>query len=183
MATSMNVMPVGVDGQPFAREIERVLLGLVPRLVRHFPCLESDDVLTEVLEEAGRKIVRREDLRGSIDCLHGYAWVTLRSVAVSHTRRSASRLRSRTISLDESGGVLARVRAQRATAEQIEHRILLGQLLAKLSPSERKVCQWKREGLSSDEIAGLRGSSPAAVDSLWLRIRKRLREGGPLRLP
>jgi hypothetical protein len=52
MATSMNLMPIGADGQPFAREIERVLLGLVPRLVRHFPCLESDDVLMDVLEEA-----------------------------------------------------------------------------------------------------------------------------------
>jgi DNA-binding CsgD family transcriptional regulator len=64
---------------------------------------------------------------------------------------------------------------RRATADQMEDRILWQQLLAKLSPLERQVCQWKRDGLSGKEIASLRSGSPAAVDSLWLRIRKKLR--------
>jgi RNA polymerase sigma factor (sigma-70 family) len=172
MAPKVNLMPVGGDGQPFARETERVLLELVPRLLRHFPCLQRDDVLIDVVEEAGRRIVRREGLKGPIDSLHGYAWVTLRSVALSHIRKSATRLRSQTLDSEEG---LSRVPARRATADQVEDGILWGQLLAKLSPLERQVCQWKRDGLSGREIASLRGGSPAAVDSLWLRIRKKLR--------
>jgi DNA-binding CsgD family transcriptional regulator len=56
----------------------------------------------------------------------------------------------------------------------MEHAILVGELLAKLTPSERQLCLWKREGLSSAEIARLRGGTATAVDSLWFRIRKKI---------
>ena len=174
MARSVRLMPIAPDGQPFAQQTERVLLSMVPRLMRHYPCLESDDVLIEVLEEAGRRILRHEHNKGTIASLHGYAWVTLRSVAVTHLRGRVGRLRSQTMPWEEGGRMIDRAQSELATPRQIEAGVLLEQLLTKLSPAERRMCLWKRDGLSSLEIAALRGGSVAAVDTFWLRIRRKL---------
>ena len=71
------------DGRPFHPRIERVLCQLVTRLRREFPALKDEVTVTEVMEEAGRRIRARADRRGEVERLHGYAWVTARSVATS----------------------------------------------------------------------------------------------------
>ena len=70
------------SGNPFNTRVEGVLSYLVPRCQRQFPALRDDLALTEVLEEAGRRIARREARSGPIEKLHGYAWVTIRSSGI-----------------------------------------------------------------------------------------------------
>jgi len=90
------------NGALLTDRIQKVLDDLVPRLKRHFPALQDDITLTEVMEEAGRRIVLREKRGGPIEKLHGYAWVTLRSVATSRMRLGSTRLIQRTLESDAS---------------------------------------------------------------------------------
>ena len=87
MAVAARLMLVDARGRPFAPRIEQSLLGLYGRLRRRFPQLREEVVLAEVLEEAGRRIVRHEEQRGELSNLHGFTWVVVRSVAVSRSRR------------------------------------------------------------------------------------------------
>ena len=80
------------NGKPLAERIQRALTGLLPKVRRQFPTLQDDLALTEVVEEAGRRIASREERGGPIEQLHAYAWVTLRSVATSHVRKPSNRL-------------------------------------------------------------------------------------------
>ena len=64
------------NGKPLGDRIERVLAGLLPKLRRRFPNLQDDVAITEVMEEAGRRIASREARGGPIERIHGYAWVT-----------------------------------------------------------------------------------------------------------
>lgn len=163
------------NGQPLAARIEGVLTRLIPRLCRQFPALQDEVALTEVLEEAGRRIVRREKRGGPIEKLHGYAWVTVRSVATSRMRRGSTRLIQKTLESETSQVVLASARAVNGSAEEIERDILLREVLGKLSREERLVCVWKRAGFSSQEIAKHQKRSVAAVDTLFSRAKQKLR--------
>jgi RNA polymerase sigma factor (sigma-70 family) len=162
-------------GSPLDARIEAVLERLLPRFQRQFPAIRDEFALTEIFEEAGRRIANRERRQGAIEKLHGYAWVTLRSVAASWMRRSASRVTGRTLASDESEAVLSTVPSPSGTPEQIEQEILLREILAQLTPEERLVCVWKKAGFSSQEIAHHRGSSVAAVDTLFSRAKDKIR--------
>jgi RNA polymerase sigma factor (sigma-70 family) len=164
------------SGHPISEHIEGVLAHLVPRCQRQFPALRDDFALTEVLEEAGRRIARREQRSGPIEKLHGYAWVTLRSVATSWMRRGSSRLGQKTQSLDEERAAIIAAPAQSSTPEQIEREVLLREVLTQLTPDERLVCASKLAGFTSEEIAQHRGSSIGAVDTLFSRARQKIRK-------
>ena len=148
------------NGKPLGDRIERVLAGLLPKLRRRFPNLQDDVAITEVMEEAGHRIASREARGGPIERIHGYAWVTLRSVATSHIRRPATRLIQQ---------------AQFGSPEQVERDILLREVLARLSPEERMVCLWKMAGFSAQEIASALGRSVVSVDTLFSRAKQKIR--------
>ncbi len=165
------------NGKPLAERIQRVLGRLLPRLRRQFPALQQDDVaLTEVMEEEGRRIASREERGGPIEKLHGYAWVTIRSVATSRMRRGSIRLIQKTLESEASHARLTSQPAEWGTAEEIERDILLREVLDKLSQEERLVCVWKKGGFSSQEIAQHQGRSVAAVDTLFSRAKQKLRK-------
>lgn len=163
------------DGRPLAARIERVLASLRPRLRRQFPALQDDVAVTEVLEEAGRRIARREARAGPIEKIHGYAWVTVRSVATSHVRRGSIQLIQKTLESEASQALIASVAAESGSAEQIERNILLHEVLDTLPREEKLVCMWKLAGFSSQEIAQFRGRSVVAVDTLFSRAKQKLR--------
>jgi RNA polymerase sigma factor (sigma-70 family) len=163
------------SGNPFNTRVEGVLAYLVPRCQRQFPALRDDLALTEVLEEAGKRIARREARSGPIEKLHGYAWVTIRSVAQSFMRRGSSRLGQKTLGLDEARAAVAHVPADSNTLEQIERETLFRELFAQLTPDERLVCASKLAGFTSEEIAKHRGGSTGAVDTLFSRARQKFR--------
>jgi RNA polymerase sigma factor (sigma-70 family) len=164
------------DGRPLPPHIDRVLARLLPRLRRQFPALQDDVALTEVMEEAGRRIAQRERRSGPIEKIHGYAWVTMRCVATSRVRRGSIRLLQKTLESEASNAQIALVPAETGSAEQIERAILLREVLDKLSPEERRVCLWKHAGFSSQEIAEFQSRSVVAVDTLFSRAKQKLRD-------
>lgn len=164
------------NGKPLAERIQRVLGRLLPRLRRQFPALQDEVALTEVMEEAGRRIANREDRGGPIEKLHGYAWVTIRSVATSRMRRGSSQLIQKTLTTEAGHALLAAVPAVSGSPEQIERDILLREVSAHLSQEEWLTCLWKLEGFSSQEIADRQGRSVVAVDTLFSRAKQKLRK-------
>ena len=163
------------DGKPLDSRIARVLSRLLPRLRRHFPQLRDEVALTDILERAGRRIALKEQRVGHIERLHGYAWVTIRSIATSEMRRGSVRVMQNTLDSAASHARLASVPAAFGTAEDVERTILLREVLGKLSQDERLVCLWKKAGFSSQEIAKYQGRSVAAVDTLFSRAKQKLR--------
>lgn len=163
------------DGQPLSAHIANALNGLVPRFRKHFPALQDEDDLTAVFEEAGRKIAHRERERGSIERLHGYAWVTLRSIAASWLRRGSGRLAQHTLPSAESEAVLATLAADTGTPDQIENAIFMREVEPYLSRQERLVLGWKKAGFTSEEIAQFRGTSVGSVDAVFSRAKHKIR--------
>ena len=164
------------DGKPLTDRIQRALTRLLPRLRRQFPLLQDEVALTEVMEEAGRRIALREERGGPIEKIHGYAWVTIRSVATSRMRRGSIRLIQKTLEPEASHATLAAVPAALGSPEEIERAILLREVLDKLSPEEKLVCIWKKAGYSSQEIAEHQGRTVTAVDTLFSRAKAKLRK-------
>jgi RNA polymerase sigma factor (sigma-70 family) len=163
------------EGRPFNSRIERALSDLRPRLQRQFPALRDEIAVTEVLEEAGRRITDHEARSGPIGKLHGYAWVTVRSVAMSRMRRSAARLASATLETQQGRAVLSIVPSTLGSAQRIEDAILFQEVLAHLTPDERLVFLWKKAGFSSGDIAKHWGVSAGAIDTLLCRARQKIR--------
>ena len=163
------------DGQPFAPRIERVLIRLLPRLRREFPSLQDEVGLAEIMEEAGRRIRHREE-RGSIERLHGYAWVTVRSIVMSRMRLGSAKLDQKTLDSEAGSARLLATPTSRGTAAEVEQRILLGELLRTLSREERMICLWKKAGFSSQEIALHQQRTVMAIDTIFSRAKQKIRK-------
>ena len=163
------------DGQPFDPRIERVLIQLLPRLRREFPSLQDEVGLAEIMEEAGRRIRHREQ-RGPIERLHGYAWVTVRSIATSRMRLGASKLHQKTLDSDAGNARLLATPSSRGTATEVEQAVLLRELLQTLSREERMICLWKKAGFSSQEIALHQRRTVVAIDTIFSRAKQKIRK-------
>ncbi len=163
------------NGHPLSDRLDQVLCRLAPRLRRQFPALNDEVVVAEVLEEAGRRIAEQEKRCGVIEKLHGYAWVTIRHVAISRMRRTSIRLAQNTVESEASQVALSSVASTHGSPEEIERDILLQEILAQLTPEERLICIWKKAGFSSKEIAKHRRSSAAAVDTIFCRVKQKIR--------
>ena len=165
------------NGKPLAERIQRVLAYLLPKLRRQYPALREDEIaLTEVLEEAGRRIAMREERGGPIEKLHGYAWVTIRCVATSHIRRASTQLIQKTVAAEASDALIATLPAVSGSAEEIERNILMREVSEHLSQEEWVTCLLKLEGFTSQEIAKRHGRSVVAVDTLFSRAKEKLRK-------
>ena len=163
-------------GQPLSSHVQQALRELAPRLQRYLPNLTDEVLLTEILEEAGRKIRHHEEQVGPIERLHAYAWVTVKSVATSRMRRSAMRIARATVELEQSDGAIATLRANTGSQEQIEADILLEEMLARLTPEEQMLCMWKKLGYSSRQIAKEQGTSIERVNTFFFRLKRKIRE-------
>ena len=163
-------------GQPLSSHVQQTLRDLAPRLQRYLPTLTDEVLLTEILEEAGRKICHHEEHVGPIEKLHAYAWVTVKSVATSRMRRSAMRIARATVELEQSDGAIGTLRANVGSQEQIEADILLEEMLARMTPEERMLCMWKKLGYSSRQIAKEQGTSIERVNTFFFRLKRKIRE-------
>jgi RNA polymerase sigma factor (sigma-70 family) len=161
-------------GQPLPDRIQQVLGELVPRFRWKFSRIRDEVVVVEIFEQAGQQIMRHEAQRGTIENLHGFAWVALRRVAISMLRRSRHLLESSMIGSAESAAVLARLTAEEGSAEAIERRIFLRQVLRQISERERQIAIWKKTGFSSRWIAAKLQMSVSAVDTTYSRLRVKL---------
>lgn len=174
---------LGVAGEPLDSRIAGALYRLVPKFRRQFPHLVDEAVITELLEKAGQRLVAREKSGGPIAKLHGYAWVTLRSVALSELRRGALRVARRTLESDAGLSRLATLPARFGRPEDVERAALLRELLSTLSREERLICVWKKAGFSSQEIAKRLGGSAGGIDTIFCRAKAKLRKAASLSAP
>jgi RNA polymerase sigma factor (sigma-70 family) len=166
---------VDEHGAPLEPRVERVLKQMRPRLQRQFPACRDELVTVDVLEEAGRRLLRRERRSGPIANLHGYAWVTVRSVMTSKLRRGDARLAERTVGSRNLDALPSLRSATRHTMADLERRVLLGQVLAVLTFDERRVCRMKAAGYSTSEIARIVGRSMGAIDTCYSRAKAKAR--------
>lgn len=162
------------QGHPLAPHLQQVLESLVPRLLRQFPVLKDEILLTEVLEESGRRVADHERRIGAIERLRGFTWVTLRNVATSRMGRQSVRLAQKTLPSEESHAVLSSLASDLSSQDEIERDIVVREVLTSLPPDERSVCVGKLLGFSSREIAKYRRSSAAAVDALFWRVKQKI---------
>jgi RNA polymerase sigma factor (sigma-70 family) len=162
-------------GKPLSARLQRALSDIAPRVRHRFAAFGDELLVTDVLEEAGRRIADQERASGPVDNLDAYAWVTVLNLARSRIRHSSMRLVRSTLGSHESDAVFETLPSRRGSQEQIEAAILVQQVLARLTPEERWLCDRKRLGLSSREIAAERGTSVAHVNTLFYRVKRKIR--------
>lgn len=173
MARANTIVLISPDGTPLDRRLARVLLGMRRRLCREFPIGEDEVVIVEILEEAGRRLMARERRGGPITNLYGFAWVTLRNVASSRLARARSKVCLAEVT---EPALLAQLQARDGAPDRIERRILLLEVLSRLAPHERQICVWKYAGVSTAAIARRQGRQVSAVDAIYSRAKRKLRE-------
>jgi RNA polymerase sigma factor (sigma-70 family) len=163
-------------GQPVDDRLYGIFERLVGKFRRRFPRILDDVEVVKIFEKAVLKLVQHERERGPLEKPHGYAWATLRTVAISQSRGAS--IEGHRFAADDgvAASAVAMMPAQDGTPEQLETQILLAQLRAQLTAEEELVFAAKIGGYSSRQIAKWRGCSPQAVDVMFSRIRKKLRE-------
>jgi RNA polymerase sigma factor (sigma-70 family) len=163
------------EGQPLNPQIQRVLRQLLPRFRNKFLTLDDEVLVIEILEQTGRSIADVE-AAGQVDNLEAFAWKVLSNVATSRLRQPAERLSLATLGPDASEVVLERMTARDGSPEQIEAKIQVDELMAKLTVQERVLIARKQSGCTSREIARELGTSAANVNMLFYRIKQKCRE-------
>lgn len=162
------------DGKPVEDRLSKTLNALLPRFRRRFPALQDEVELTEVFEEAARRITKRERASGPIEKLGGYAWKALQSVGVSTQRRGSMQVRVNRVESRTGPDIVSQLRAWDGSVEEIERGILLRELEAHMTPEEAWIFHQKALGYSSEEIATHRGSSVNSVDKVMSRLKQKI---------
>jgi hypothetical protein len=127
-----SVLLLDEYGQPLSPRLQRALLPLAPRLQRQFPALTDDCTITEVLEEAGRRMAGREERKGPLDNLDAYAWVVAKRMAILRLRCGEWAIASATLTGAESEIVLRAMPSAFATSEQIFNELLFKEVFGGL---------------------------------------------------
>ena len=141
------------DGKPLDERLLKALNCLLPRFRRRFPAIQDEVEITEVFEEAVRRIQKRERQAGPIEKLRGYAWKALESIGVSVHRRSTMQIRVKRVESRTGPEIVSRLHALDGSVEQIERDILLREIESSLTPEEARIFRLKALGFSSEEIA------------------------------
>lgn len=163
------------NGKPLDERLDKALNDLVPRFRRRFPAIQDEVEITEVFEEAARRIEKRERQSGPIEKLRGYAWKALECIGVSAHRRSMMQVRLKRVESRTGPDIVSRLQAWDGSVEQIERDILLREIEASLTPEEARIFHLKALGFSSEEIAQHRGSSANSVDKVMSRLKHKFR--------
>lgn len=162
------------EGKPVEDRLTKVLNALLPRFRRRFPAIQDDVEITEIFEEAARRISKRERASGPIEKLGGYAWKALESIGVSLQRRSSMQIRFNSVEPRTGFDIVSQLRAWDGSVEEIERSVLLRELEAQMTPDEAWIFRQKALGFSSEEIARQRGSSVNSVDKAMSRLKKKI---------
>ena len=165
---------IDADGKPVDDRLTKVLNALLPRFRRRFPAIQDDVEITEIFEEAARRISKRERASGPIEKLGGYAWKALESIGVSLQRRGSMQVRFNSVEPRAGFDIVSQLRGWDGSVEEIERTILLQELEAQMTPEEAWIFQQKALGVSSEEIARERGSSVNSVDKAMSRLKQKI---------
>ena len=166
---------LGADGKLPEDRLLKALNDLLPRFRRRFPAIQDEVEITEVFEEAVRRIQKRERQAGPIEKLRGYAWKALECIGVSFHRRSTMQVHVKRVESRTGPEIVSKLRALDGSAEQIERDILLREIESSLTPEEARIFHLKALGFSSEEIAKVRGSSVNSVDKVMSRLKQKFR--------
>ena len=164
------------DGSPLEPRIQRVLRVLRLRFGSRLSRIDGDVFVTEVFEDAGRRIVAHEAEHGRVEDLEAFAWTVVLNVARSRLARSSMRVIGATLDHEASDAVLRALHARDGTREQIENDILVQQILARMTPEERDLYWRKAWGHSVRDIARACGKSEGHVNTLVYRMRLTIKE-------
>jgi DNA-directed RNA polymerase specialized sigma24 family protein len=164
------------DGRPFDERMQGVLRVLHRRFRSQLPRIDDGILVTEVLEEAGRRTAAHEAEHGQVDDLEAFVWQVALNVARSRLARSSMRLARATLDSAASDAVLRSLHARDGTREQIERDILVQEALAHLTPQERALYFKWAWGHTSREIGQAFGITEIHVNTLIYRINQKLRE-------
>jgi DNA-directed RNA polymerase specialized sigma24 family protein len=107
MESIANVMLLDADGHPLDPDIQAALRELLPRFRYCFLTLRDECLVTEIFEEAGRRLLEHESAYRAAKNPGGYAWRTLHNVAVTRLRHSSMRLERATFGSQEGELVIA----------------------------------------------------------------------------
>ena len=165
---------IDADGKPVDDRLTKVLNALLPRFRRRFPAIQDDVEITEIFEEAARRISKRERASGPIEKLGGYAWEALESIGVSLQRRGSMQVRFNRVESRTGPEIVSQLRAWDGSVEEVERGILLRELEAHMTPEEALIFNLKAFGYSSEDIAKLRGSSVNSVDKVMSRLKQKI---------
>ena len=163
-------------GDPLPDRIQQVLDDLVVRFRQKFRTIQDDVVAVEILEQAGQQIMAHEAKHGPERNIHGFAWVTIRNVAISRLRRGPYLLEQSVAGSTKSAAALARLTAADGSPKRVEDSIFLREVLDLLTPRERKIAVLKKGEHSSQTIAERLGISVALVDTTYSRLRQKVRK-------
>jgi RNA polymerase sigma factor (sigma-70 family) len=164
------------EGHPLDPRIQAVLRGLVPRFRRRFLTLRDELLVTEIFEEAGRRITAHKAAFDAAANPRAYAFKILCTVALVRLRRPSMRLDQASFGSDAGRSVIESQPSRHGTPEQVEASILLQEYLGPLTDQERELCMWKEAGYTSRQIARKLGTSPGYVDNLFYRIKAKCQE-------
>ena len=176
MAHKDKTQSDAAGGQLRAERIEQALRQLLPRLRRQYPALADATMITEVIEEAKRRITRHEERAGDVAMPHHKAWRILRRVAVSRIRKCLTDPVQKTPECELSDAPSAVAPAAVSDPEQSDREILWRHALDNLSREERLVCVWRKAGFSSQEIAQHMQKPIALVDNVFTRAKQKLKK-------
>lgn len=178
MENSRKVLLLDADGKPIDERLRAVFDRLLAKFRRQFPAIQDEAEIQNHGETAVRRFMEKEQRSGrEIEKPWGYAWTVLQSIGISAERTSEMQVRLKSVAEPHGEGkALSQLRAWDGSAERIEQGILLREIEAKLEPRERWILQQKALDFTSAEIAEKLGCSVNAVDKLWSRTRRKIRE-------
>jgi DNA-directed RNA polymerase specialized sigma24 family protein len=147
------------QGQPFPEDVRTVLVDVLERVIAH-----PDTDIDAVVDRA--RVIGTRAVEGRIDDLPRYLTKALFAVAQEKRARSIEQIEVLCPPCDlESLG--AKANAERYSS--IEAQVLLDEVLAMLSPLDRKVYMLHSDGFEHREIAKQLGISESMS---WLRLRR-----------
>ena len=166
-------------GQPFSAPLERLLRSFIPKLRQQFPDLRNDELLlTEVLEEGGRRCERWEQQSGRRldEQSYRFGWTIVLNVARSRAHRDANRMLRDTIGAEAGEAILSTLPATKwGTAQQMEDAVRYREAHEHLTQDQRSILESKIVGYSAAQIAEKRGCSADAVNMIFSRAKRKLR--------
>jgi len=138
--------------------------------------MQDEAVVTGLLEQAGQRIKEQERKSGAVERLHGFAWIVLRNLGASELRLSRSRVQLTSIGSEEGELLMSHMSSDHHGPTALEERLAIDQALGQVTDLERRVAILKASQFTSAEIAAELGSTVAAVDQAYFRVKHKLRK-------
>ncbi|HZI19286.1 MAG TPA: sigma-70 family RNA polymerase sigma factor [Pyrinomonadaceae bacterium] len=155
---------VAPDVYACANEIRARARGYAARVLSDNDAARADTLLLKAAAQVTRHLGGDP---GGVTHLRGYLFRTFRRVLLAELEKDDNRRR-----FESRSAADAELRGQ---AENVERRILLGEIVKAMDPWTREVFEWLTLDYSFEEIARHLGAKPKAVRNRFYRRLERLR--------